>query len=783
MNLVRTAAAAFLITSAAFAQVPVTHRLSPELSISQPTLMRAPGTRYLPVTATNGTDFLVVWFDTRVHMGNTALIAARVSGDGVVLDPTGIPIGTANTPYESPEVTWNGTEYLVVWSTNNRAHAVRVRPDGTVRDLDPIVLHSDFLYAGFTSNGSESLLFTRDEIGRTWGTVLDQNLEQRGPRIPLTSGTEAIRASAAGDVFMFLIIDGVEGSQCQVPQFQFCYRTWIGRLSLDAAHLGRTEISMFPNPYFLPELESDGGSQFLLAYSGAFERGLWMNRITAAGEIGPRLEVHPSVQVNTTFLENEPDIAWTGSEFAVGWALHHNGVDSIWLARVNPAATVVHDLRQLSNAGITAATPTVAYASLTGRLFTTWMQVSDEQSGFNPILWDLAFKLANQPAETLPTRSSVQQERPVVASAQGTHLAVWTDLLPDQSSVLRAGRFFSNAPFPDGEGIEIQRFSTPSRGIIPAAVASDGDSFLILWESGFKFFSRRLARDGTWIDAAARDTGITTCSITQQSLIWDGERYFFVQTCDSYISGIHLDQTGMPAGSEIEISGQDEYVSNAVVTSNGGDSMVVWSQGDSPFCPILCPAPRIDIYSARVTQDGLVLDIPARRLTSSGQNGFPSIAWGSDRYLVTWTGGKGVHGTRLTHDGIMLDGSPESDGVTIVPLKPFEPSATRVVFDRAAFVVFWREPISARRAELRGLRIDPLDPFLPGSPAPFVMSSEFAAGYPYPESTSPPAAAESNDGVVIVYTRVAPSSSFGSVKRIFARILKSPPFRGRGVRR
>jgi hypothetical protein len=781
MNLVRTAAAAFLISSASFAQIPITHRLSPEISVSQPTSVRAPGTRYLPVAASNGTDYLVVWFDTRVHMGSTALFAARVSSAGVVLDPTGIPIGTANTPYTFPDVTWTGSDYLVVWSNNNRAHAVRVLPDGRLRDLDPKVLHSEFLFTGFTSNGRESLLLTRDEFGVTWGTVLDQNLDQRGPRIPLTSGAEEIHASAAGEVFMFLIAHAVESSQCPDPRQQFCYRTWIGRLSLQAQHLGKTEISVFPNPYILPELESDGGSEFLLAYSGSFERGLWVNRITAAGEIGPRLEVHPSVRVDTTYFANGPDIVWTGSNFAIAWALRDNGEDAIWLATVNRTGTVVQDLRRLSNVGTTTTTPTIAYASGTGRLFATWMQLSPQPVGSYPILWELTFKLADQPAGTFLTHSAIQQESPVVASAQGTHLAVWTDLLADQTRILRAARFFTNAPTFDGQGIEIQRFSTPSPGIIPAAVASDGESFLILWESDFKLFSRRLARDGTWIDAAARDTGITACSITQQSLIWNGERYFLVQTCDSVISGIHLDQTGLPSGPEVNISPLEAYVSNAAVAFDGRDYMLVWTDGDSPFCPILCPGPRIDIYSARVTREGLVLDNPARRLTLSGQNGFPSIAWGGERYLVTWTGQNGIHGTRLTPEGIMIDGSPESDGVTIVKLQ--QRSATRAIFDRAAFVVFWREPLNARRAELRGLRIDPIEPFFPGSPMPFVMSSEFAAGHPNPESTSPPAAAESIDGVVIVYTRVAPSPSFGSVKRIFARILKSPPFRSRGARR
>ena len=68
-----------------------------------------------------------------------AIYATRVSPDGVVLDPRPIPIWTGPGGQWSPSVAFDGTNYLVAWEDwaagDKDVLAVRVRPDGTV--LDP----------------------------------------------------------------------------------------------------------------------------------------------------------------------------------------------------------------------------------------------------------------------------------------------------------------------------------------------------------------------------------------------------------------------------------------------------------------------------------------------------------------------------------------------------------------------------------------------------------------------------------------------------------------------
>jgi hypothetical protein len=87
--------------------------------------------------AFNGTDHLVTWqeFDLRT----TRVRAARVSPDGVVLDPAGFLIGDGG---DRSAVASDGVNFLVTWRFGQRILGTRVAPDGSL--LDP---------SGFTISG------------------------------------------------------------------------------------------------------------------------------------------------------------------------------------------------------------------------------------------------------------------------------------------------------------------------------------------------------------------------------------------------------------------------------------------------------------------------------------------------------------------------------------------------------------------------------------------------------------------------------------------------------
>jgi hypothetical protein len=90
------------------------------------------------VTVTyDGTNFLVAWSDIRTN--HQDVYGARISRDGVLLDPDGFAISRAHGEQSDPVASFDGTNSLVVWEDhraprNTNLWATRVEPDGSVQD-------------------------------------------------------------------------------------------------------------------------------------------------------------------------------------------------------------------------------------------------------------------------------------------------------------------------------------------------------------------------------------------------------------------------------------------------------------------------------------------------------------------------------------------------------------------------------------------------------------------------------------------------------------------------
>jgi hypothetical protein len=73
----------------------------------------ATGVQSQPQVASNGTDFLVTWTDGR--NADTDIYATRVTGAGVVSDPSGIAIYTGTRIQEWPHIASNGLDFFLAW--------------------------------------------------------------------------------------------------------------------------------------------------------------------------------------------------------------------------------------------------------------------------------------------------------------------------------------------------------------------------------------------------------------------------------------------------------------------------------------------------------------------------------------------------------------------------------------------------------------------------------------------------------------------------------------------
>ena len=82
---------------------------------------QAPSEQVGPAVASSGTDFLAVWQDYRA--GNSDIYAARVTESGQSLDGTGIPVALGGQQQVNPTVTFDGSNYLVVWEVRQSERA------------------------------------------------------------------------------------------------------------------------------------------------------------------------------------------------------------------------------------------------------------------------------------------------------------------------------------------------------------------------------------------------------------------------------------------------------------------------------------------------------------------------------------------------------------------------------------------------------------------------------------------------------------------------------------
>ncbi len=104
--------------------------------------------QYSPLVAFDGKNYLVVWEDGRHGPSyfmsiSLDIYCARVSLGGDVLDPRGIAISTATNWQCHPLSAFDGRNYFVVWEDKRSAYDIygaRMSPNGVVLDPEGIIL-------------------------------------------------------------------------------------------------------------------------------------------------------------------------------------------------------------------------------------------------------------------------------------------------------------------------------------------------------------------------------------------------------------------------------------------------------------------------------------------------------------------------------------------------------------------------------------------------------------------------------------------------------------------
>jgi PKD repeat protein len=360
-----------------------------------------------PAVAFDGTNYLVVWQDNRGF--GFDLYGVRVSGSGTVLDPAGFPISAANGNQRNPAVAFDGTNYLVVWEDTRATvtgdiFAARVSPSGTVLDADGLSLSLRFSaqsHPAVAFDGTNYLVVWDDggapfrdiygtRISRA-GTVLDPSFIGIS-----TDANDQASPAIAYDGANYLVAwtDGRNNSTADI------YGSRVSRTGavLDPAGsqlAGGAEAQMDPALAF-------DGTNYLLVWSD-YQTFPFSNLIARRVRTsGTPLDNSPIAVSAAEGHQQQASVVYTGTEFLVAWQDGRSGTGTdIYGARVSRAGTALDGDGFILSANAANETHVVLTSGGAAGVLAVY-QVADPSLG-NNVQRLKARRLTSSSANTPPT--------------------------------------------------------------------------------------------------------------------------------------------------------------------------------------------------------------------------------------------------------------------------------------------------------------------------------------------------------------------------------------------
>lgn len=552
--------------------------------------------------AFDGTNFLVVWQDYNGSIPDKDVYGARVTPQGVVLDPNGFPI-LASPNYNSKyvDVAFDGTNYMVVWTDERTPswsiYFARVTPQAVV--LDP---------AGYP--------------------ICD--LEQANANMPrITYGS--------GNYF-------VVWDDCRDPHGPpYGARVTPQGVVLDPDGFRLAPTSLY---YFVfPSVTFDGINYFVTMAD--HDLGCYGVRVTPSGIV---IDTN-CITIETPYPAYTTDVISNGSHSFVVWSMCNN----IYGARISQSGNVLDPNGFLVSTSVNVQEMS-AVSYDTQRYFVVW---EDSRN-----TWNICGKFVSP--ETGPVGSTFPistrnwtEDWPGVAFGDTNYLVVWNGNFSTWD--VFGARVSTTGQVLDPGGIAIGAWSG-DQGY--PSVAYGNGNWLVVWDDSRNdagdIYGARINSQGQNLDPL--HIAISTANNSQwyPSVSFDGTNYIVVWAdsrngnFDIYCA--RLDTAGNvldPGG--IVISNADIHQSLPKVIFDGNNYFIVWmdwrNYGTTEW----------DIFGARVTPQGVVLDpggIPI--CTAPYDQGYPSVAYDGEDYIVLWEDYRSqetcdIYGARITTNGVVLD--------------------------------------------------------------------------------------------------------------------------------
>jgi hypothetical protein len=684
-----------------------------------------------PAVASDGTNFLVVWADTRNGQSND-IYGSRISSAGAVLDPTGIVISSAPFDQVTPAIAFNGAEYLVVWADRRggplgdlNLFGQRVQTDGTLDGAEINVVsttndqsHPDVAAAGSTwvvtwqdgRSGTDAVFFGRVSSA---GAVMDGT----GVQVPVNANPQDLPAIACNGTTNCMIvwqegalysedprasrIDPTAGTV--IDTTPIALKTGGGRdLGPDVAFDGTNYLAVWADArYIFTAFAINGGR--VVAATGAYLDPNPPNQ----GGYGGFL-----IAGTATGQSANPKVTFLGTRFYVTWQDTRSGTSDIYENFVNTNGTVPNTAGTGVNAQPNSQVNPAVAASATG-FYVTWQDSRyDPTNNLTDTYGTNVDTNGNRASTTgvLISQSETRQANPTVAPLNRTvYLAAWGDSHGSDGSnydIIAARIRYDGVVF-DPTGIAICTL-VGSQQVAPVIASAPGQSSVfIAWEDNRSgnydvYGSLVNTTYGTLINANGQQMTSATgdqilpavaynSGANQYLVAWSDERNgrsnrdIFAARFDVATNAVVDGGAG-----NITISTAADTQQSPTVASDGVNWLVAWNDRRSGVVN------TEDVFGAIVAGGAVsVNDIQISAQANVQAN--PQAVFDGTNYFVVWQDSRAglensdIFGGHISSGGGVLDGS----GVSIAGGATNEdhPGITMLLGTTQYFIA-WRSQVS-----------------------------------------------------------------------------------------
>ena len=406
-------------------------------------------------------------------------------------------------------------------------------------------------------------------------------------------------------------------------------------------------------------------------------------------------------------------VAFDGTNYLVIWEDTRNGLD-IYGARVSQEGVVLDPAGiAISTAANSQEDPVVAFDGT--NYLVVWQDMrSDSLDIYGARVNQMGVVL--DPNGIAISTTASYQSNPSVAFDGTNILVVWHDFRSGSNSDIYGARVGQSGMVLDSAGIAI---STTEDWQWSPAVAFDGTNYQIVWGEyrsgpGADIYGARVSINGTVLDTLGFAISTATSSQEYPSIAFDGTNYLVVwedrrNSDDPDIYGARVSQEGVvldPNGIAISTAASSQGYPS--IAFDGTNYLVVWHdmRGNA----------NLDIYGARVSRGGVVLDTNGIAIsTVTYSQNFPSVSFDGTNYLVVWEDCRNyphtdIYGARVSQEGVVLD--TNGIGISTVTYSQLSPS---ISFDGTNYLVVWEDyrnsqsysDIYGTRVSQRGAVLDP----------------------------------------------------------------------------